>query len=364
MAEALLDDIGRDEAAALYGHHDEHLRILRDALGIQLVARGTHLSVRGDDERVNQGLKLLDRLRERIRRNQPAEAHELRAWVGEYAPVLGAPAEALAQTGAPNGAAGAPATAGTPNGAGTYAGGLEIAGPLRRLKSRTTGQAAYIDALRRHDLTICIGPAGTGKTYLAVAVALEALHRQQVKRIVLVRPAVEAGEKLGFLPGDMQAKVHPFVRPLLDALREMLDYHQAKRYMEEDVIEIAPLAYMRGRTLNDAFIILDEGQNTTIPQMKMFLTRMGQNSKIVATGDVTQIDLPPGIRSGLGDAVGRLTGVPGVAVVRMGRSDIVRHPLVEAVVKAYDESEGFANGNPPPGSQFPPAPRDGDPSGA
>jgi phosphate starvation-inducible PhoH-like protein len=193
-----------------------------------------------------------------------------------------------------------------------------------------------VTAIRDHDLTFCIGPAGTGKTYLAVAAALEAFDRHLIKRIVLVRPAVEAGEKLGYLPGDMQAKVHPFLRPLLDALRDMLDFHQVKSYLENDIVEIAPLAYMRGRTLNDAFIILDEGQNTTVPQMRMFLTRMGMGSKVVVTGDVTQVDLPGGTQNGLEDAVARLERITSVAVVRMQTTDIVRHPLVQAIVNAYE----------------------------
>jgi phosphate starvation-inducible protein PhoH and related proteins len=214
---------------------------------------------------------------------------------------------------------------------------LEIAGSVKRLRSRTEGQAKYIAAIRTNDLVFAIGPAGTGKTYLAVALAVEALRARQVKRLVLVRPAVEAGEKLGFLPGDPQAKVHPFLAPLLDALRDMLDFHQVRTYMENDVVEIAPLAYMRGRTLNESFIILDEGQNTTIPQMKMFLTRMGMGSKIVVTGDLTQADLPQGMTNGLEDAVARLENIPGVGVVRLTHADIVRHSLVQRIVNAYDD---------------------------
>ena len=272
------------------------------------------LKITGEDEPVERGKQIVDRMRSRFKMKKGVTADELREWIGP-----------------------GPAAADGAGGARVHSGTIEISGPIKRLKSWTEGQARYVQAIRDHDLTVCIGPAGTGKTYLAVAAALEALTRQQVKRLVLVRPAVEAGEKLGFLPGDMQSKVHPFIRPLLDALREMLEFDRVKKYMEEDVIEIAPLAYMRGRTLNDAFIILDEGQNTTIPQMKMFLTRMGRNSKIVVTGDVTQVDLPPGVHSGLSDAVRRVGRLERVAVVRMRGADIVRHPLVEAIVKAYDD---------------------------
>jgi phosphate starvation-inducible PhoH-like protein len=193
--------------------------------------------------------------------------------------------------------------------------------------------------MREHDLVLCIGPAGTGKTYLAVAAALSALLREQIRKIVLVRPAVEAGEKLGFLPGDMVAKVNPYLRPLLDALHDMLEYDQIKRYMEADLIEIIPLAFMRGRTLNEAFIILDEGQNTTVPQMKMFLTRMGQGSKIVVTGDITQVDLPTHTRNGLNDAAGRLGKISGVSIVRLDQKDIVRHRLVQDIVEAYQDDK-------------------------
>ncbi len=193
-------------------------------------------------------------------------------------------------------------------------------------------------ALRQSDLIFCTGPAGTGKTYLAVAVAVASLKAGQVRKIVLVRPAVEAGESLGYLPGDLQAKINPYLRPLTDALREMIEHDMMQRYTEEDLIEVIPLAYMRGRTLNEAFIILDEAQNTTVAQMKMFLTRMGHGAKIVACGDITQIDLPSHARSGLIDGLGRLRGIKGVTSVELTRDDIVRHPLVQAIVNAYERS--------------------------
>ena len=209
----------------------------------------------------------------------------------------------------------------------------------REVKPRSAGQATYVEAIRENDLVFCTGPAGCGKTYLAVAMAIHALRTDRVRKIVLARPAVEAGEKLGFLPGDMLAKVNPYLRPLLDALNDMLDYEQVRRYMSKDMIEVVPLAFMRGRTLNSTFMILDEAQNTTVTQMKMFLTRMGEGSKIVVTGDVTQLDLPDDVPSGLKDAVGRLREVAGVGAVNLGRMDIVRHRLVRDIVQAYDDTE-------------------------
>ena len=203
---------------------------------------------------------------------------------------------------------------------------------------KTDGQRAYARAVESNDLVFCTGPAGTGKTYLAVAFAVAALKSGQLKRIVLVRPAVEAGEQLGFLPGDMQAKVNPYLRPLFDAMHDMMTFDQIKRFMANDVIEVIPLAFMRGRTLNNAGIILDEAQNTTTAQMLMFLTRLGHNSKMIVTGDDSQVDLEPGQTSGLVDAANRLHGVDGIGVVRLRDTDIVRHPLVQHIVSAYADA--------------------------
>lgn len=312
MAELVVDNLDQDEAVALFGNRDENLRMLRETLGVKVIARNRSIVLQGAEEQVELASKILERMRAQYRAKQPLTSDDVKFFLsGKMEP--------------------------EDKGEGSS---LEIAGPVRRLRARTPGQSRYIEAIRTSDLVLCVGPAGTGKTYLAVAAALEQMARRQVKRLVLVRPAVEAGERLGFLPGDYQAKVHPYLRPLLDALRDMLDYHQVRSYLENDIVEIAPLAFMRGRTLNEAFIILDEGQNTTIPQMKMFLTRMGMGSRIVVTGDVTQVDLPGGTRNGLEDAMERLENVPGVAQVTMHRADIVRHPLVQRIVDAYDETGG------------------------
>lgn len=210
------------------------------------------------------------------------------------------------------------------------------------VKPRTRGQAQYLDAIKNHGVTLVIGPAGTGKTYLAMAAAVSALLNKEVNRLILTRPAVEAGESLGFLPGDLQQKVNPYLRPLYDALYAMVDVERARRMVEREVIEVAPLAFMRGRTLNNAFAILDEAQNTTPEQMKMFLTRLGEGSRAVVTGDVTQIDLPRGTKSGLVEAQRILKGTEGIAIVHMRRSDVVRHPLVQHIVDAYEAAERHA----------------------
>jgi phosphate starvation-inducible PhoH-like protein len=207
--------------------------------------------------------------------------------------------------------------------------------------------------MRRHDIVMAVGPAGTGKTYLAMAMAIGALNRQEVARVILTRPAVEAGENLGFLPGDLVEKVNPYMRPLYDALHDMMDFAKATRLIESDVIEVAPLAFMRGRTLNDCFVILDEAQNTTSEQMKMFLTRLGFNSRAVITGDVTQIDLESDRTSGLVEATSLLKHVEGIGMMRFGESDVVRHPLVQSIIRAYENAGQASSGRAPDGSLSP-----------
>jgi phosphate starvation-inducible PhoH-like protein len=209
-------------------------------------------------------------------------------------------------------------------------------GARRRIAAKTLSQRRYVDSMRKHDLVFAVGPAGTGKTYLAMAMAIAALNRHEVSRVVLTRPAVEAGEKLGFLPGSMTDKVDPYLRPLYDALNDMMDYEKSSRLMERGIIEVAPLAFMRGRTLNDAFVILDEAQNTTSEQMKMFLTRLGYESRAVVTGDITQIDLPTEKRSGLVEAIRVLRGVKDIGFCEFTDRDVVRHPLVQSIIRAYE----------------------------
>jgi phosphate starvation-inducible protein PhoH and related proteins len=293
---------------SLFGPRDQHLRKIRSALGVQISARDGRIRIEGEESAVRQATSVFE---------------ELRAVADKTGDVAEQDVElALANVTEVEGTADRPTI-------GVQAG--------RQVRPRTPGQAEYVSAIAEHDLILCVGPAGTGKTYLAVAMAAAALKQEKIRKIVLVRPAVEAGESLGFLPGDLQAKINPYLRPLLDALREMMDYDQIRRLTEQDVIEMIPLAYMRGRTLNDAFIILDEAQNTTVAQMKMFLTRMGTNSKIVVSGDTTQVDLPQHVESGLVDAMWRLEGIKGTCQVRLSGRDIVRHRLVQEIVKAYDE---------------------------
>jgi phosphate starvation-inducible PhoH-like protein len=224
-----------------------------------------------------------------------------------------------------------------------YSDVLASVGGRRRITAKNLNQRRYIDLIRDHDLVVAIGPAGTGKTYLAMAMAIAALKRREVERVILTRPAVEAGERLGFLPGTMAEKVNPYLRPLYDALHDMTDFDKAQRLMERGTIEVAPLAFMRGRTLNESFVILDEAQNTTPEQMKMFLTRLGYDSKAVVTGDITQVDLPTGKPSGLVDALEVLRDVDGVGIQRFTEADVVRHPLVQSIVRAYERRETERN---------------------
>ena len=309
--------------ANLCGAMDEHLRQIETALDISIARRGELLILRGIQERTARGARLLQALYAEAARPLSLEQVQLGL------------AEAMPRQGADNAADNTTAEAALADAA---AGDGEPVLRTRRndLRGRTDGQRAYIRQAQAHDLTFAIGPAGTGKTYLAVACAVDALERDAVKRIVLVRPAVEAGERLGFLPGDLAQKVDPYLRPLYDALYDLMGYDKVGKLLERGVIELAPLAYMRGRTLNHAFVILDEAQNTTPEQMKMFLTRLGFGSRAVVTGDVTQVDLPRGARSGLVDARQILAGVRGVAFAEFTSADVVRHPLVQRIVDAYD----------------------------
>ena len=298
------------EAIALYGSLDQNLRFAEKEYQVRISAQNHQLKISGDKSKVEAAYDFfLDRLRELRGEIPPAK-------VVKEAPVSAKP-EAV------------PA----------YEGRLGYFHRGRMIRARSRNQDTYLEAMQSRDIVVCIGPAGTGKTYLAMAAAIDQLRRQMVSRIVLTRPAVEAGESLGFLPGDLQAKVNPYLRPLYDALYDMMDSEEATRNLERNVIEVAPLAYMRGRTINDSFIILDEAQNCTPLQMKMFLTRLGASSRAVITGDVTQIDLPQGKRSGLVEIQEILSSIKGIEFVQLRETDVVRHYLVREIIKAYDRYE-------------------------
>jgi phosphate starvation-inducible PhoH-like protein len=294
---------------ALYGTADRNLRLIRAAFDVRITARDDCIRVSGTPEAVNRAAHVLVDL-QRFLRDQTVITDEqvedsIRTAIGR---------------------GGAPRLDGR---------SIDVFLSGAAISPRGAGQQRYVDTIHENDLTFCLGPSGTGKTYLAVAVAVSLLKAQKIKRIVLARPAVEAGEKLGYLPGDMQAKVNPYLRPLFDAMHDMMSFEQIRRFMQNDIVEVVPLAFMRGRTLNHAAIILDEAQNATVSQTLMFLTRLGQQSKMVVTGDDSQSDLANGETPGFTDAVRRLEGVPGIGVVRLDKTDIVRHPLIQRVVEAY-----------------------------
>ncbi|MHC4307642.1 MAG: PhoH family protein [Planctomycetota bacterium] len=299
-----------NEAAILFGHHDKNLKTMREVFGVRIVARDGVLKYEGEIGQVRKLTDVVNSLLKIIRMSGRLDEDDVDIVMADIDRGIDAiqPDQSI-----------------------------EVFTKGQTIRPKTEGQACYIKAIRNNDLVFCIGPAGTGKTYLAVSLALSIMKNGSLKKIILARPAVEAGERLGFLPGDIQAKVNPYLRPLYDALADMLEIGQVKKYIENDLIEILPLAFMRGRTLNDSFIILDEAQNCTVKQMKTFLTRFGIRTKVVVTGDITQVDLPPGKKSGLIDVQERLKGVSGVDFVYLTRKDIVRHRLVRDIVEAYDD---------------------------
>jgi len=298
--------------AGLFGHHDLHLKLIEDDLGVRMSARGDEVAIEGSPDAVRRTERLLTELAALTVEGYDLRAEDVTLALKASRGNQDAPLKDLLLSTIP------------------------IATKKRLVVPKSATQKAYIEAIQKFDLVIGIGPAGTGKTYLAMAMAVAALTRKEVSRIILARPAVEAGEKLGFLPGDMYAKVNPYLRPLYDALYDMMDMERANRLVERGEIEIAPLAFMRGRTLNDSFVILDEAQNATAEQMKMFLTRLGFNSKAVVTGDITQVDLPQDRVSGLIEVRDILREIPGIQFIYFDEQDVVRHRLVQEIIKAYD----------------------------
>ena len=313
--ERILETIDQQEMVGVCGRNEEFLRIILDAFNCKIVARGNQVVISGDVDEVAKLRELFLELLFLYRQGLPLTAHDVRYSI--YM-VKAGKTESLHRM---------------------YADTIITNNRGRQVKAKTLGQWHYVETIRHNHITLGIGPAGTGKTYLAVALAVAALKKKEVERIILTRPAVEAGEKLGFLPGDMQDKVDPYLRPLYDGLYDMLGNETFQKYLTKGTIEVAPLAYMRGRTLNDSFIILDEAQNTTPEQMKMFLTRFGFGSKMVITGDITQIDLPGGKTSGLKDASKILKDVPGIGIVNFSGQDVVRHEIVGSIIKAYENFE-------------------------
>ena len=315
MKQLHVDLADNDVARTLAGTQNENLKVLERRLGVRVGQRGAALHLSGPDDRVDIAARLISQLLTLLKTGRPVyredveQAIKVMGHVGEdgLREVVDAP--------------------------------VLVRASGRTIAAKGLAQKRYLELMQRHDIVFGIGPAGTGKTYLAMAMAVSALLERRVKRIVLARPAVEAGEKLGFLPGDLAEKVNPYLRPLYDALDDMMDKDRAQQLIEDGVVEVAPLAFMRGRTLNDAFAILDEAQNATVEQMKMFLTRLGANSKAVVTGDVTQVDLPMGRQSGLAHAKATLSGIDGIAFTEFSDADVVRHPLVQEVIRAYERSE-------------------------
>lgn len=291
----------------MFGPADSNLRALRQSLGVQIIARLDNLIINGKEKAVTTAAEVIDKMQKHLLKYDLLTTDDVAFYLNQYE---SAEADQTSEA-------------------------ITVYSHKKVIEPTTKGQLKYIETMLANDVTFCIGPAGTGKTYLAVAMAVSMLKKKQVRKIILARPAVEAGEKLGFLPGDLQAKVNPYLRPLFDALGDMMSFTQMKKLMELDIIEIIPLAFMRGRTLNEASIICDEAQNTSPLQMLMVLTRLGRGSKMIITGDITQIDLGPGQKSGMVEAIETLQRIRGIGCVALTRKDIVRHRLVQNIVQAY-----------------------------
>ncbi len=315
IAEEIIEFADRSEAMALLGERDEYIRVLMENFDARFISRGEALEISGEAAAVEPAAKIMRELQYLYRQGNAITMHEVRYSIGL---VKGGKGEALHSL---------------------FSDTILVTSRGRHVRPKTLGQRVYVDAIKRNSITFGVGPAGTGKTYLAVVLACAALRNREVERIILTRPAVEAGEKLGFLPGDLQEKVDPYLRPLYDALQDIIGQDMYQKLMSKGVIEIAPLAYMRGRTLENAYVILDEAQNTTSKQMKMFLTRLGFGSKMVVTGDPGQIDLPRGVTSGLLEASHVLDNVKGIEIVKLEAMDVIRHDVVARIVEAYDRYE-------------------------
>mgnify|MGYP001115609214 CR=1 FL=1 len=322
MTERTINAERVEQLIDVFGSFDENIRKIEDAFGVRITNRNNELKVSGDEEAADKGCRAIEALLALAAKGEEIDEQKVRYLIN------------LVNTGNEDQVSKIAKDV------------VCVTAKGRPVKAKTIGQQNYLKAIEKNTITIGVGPAGTGKTYLAVAEAVAAFRAKTVNRIILTRPAVEAGEKLGFLPGDLQNKVDPYLRPLYDGLFDLLGAETFQKLFEKQVIEVAPLAYMRGRTLDDAFIILDEAQNTTPEQMKMFLTRMGVGSKVVVTGDVTQIDLPDKVRSGLIDALHVLRNVEGIAQVRLTEKDVVRHRLVQQIVKAYEQAAEEKSGSP------------------
>lgn len=305
-----------EQVISLFGSFDENILKIEKRYDVSVTSHGSFIKVKGEPEQVSKAMRAINGLLSLINNGEQLTDQNI-----DY--VMGLVSD------------------GEEDKISNFAGSdcICVTAKGKPVKAKTLGQKKYLDAIKKNTVTVAVGPAGTGKTYLAVAMAVKAFRAKQINRIILTRPAVEAGESLGFLPGDLQQKVDPYLRPLYDALFDMLGAENFKRYQERGDIEVAPLAYMRGRTLDDSFIILDEAQNTTVEQMKMFLTRLGFNSKIVVTGDVTQIDLPSGKTSGLMDAVSVLKNIDDISVIKLSSRDVVRHKLVQSIINAYEKRD-------------------------
>lgn len=308
-------DVFGIELTDVFGQFDQHVRLIEKTLGTEIVLRHDKLKILGEEDGVLQAQKVLKKLFKLVDKNEPIDEQKVKYILDMVTAKKEEKLEGIEEM----------------NVVLTHLG--------KPIKCKTAGQKEYIEKIKKNTVVFGIGPAGTGKTYLAMAMAVNAFRKNEVSKIILTRPAIEAGEKLGFLPGDLQSKVDPYLRPLYDALFEIMGPDTFEKNMEKGLIEVAPLAYMRGRTLNNAFIVLDEAQNTTSPQMKMFLTRIGFNSKVVVTGDLTQVDLPHHEMSGLRTAMKVLDGVEGIGFTYLSEKDVVRHPIVQRIVEAYDTFE-------------------------